>query len=127
MTRKLIVVAVSAVLVVALARTGEAKGIPQEKGVRRAYVLGDGSFQSHSKEVLAVAKSGTGSYLITMKKALANCAVTATITDDGNENGGSISTFFAGAVSPQTIGVFTFDGAGSFENRDFFLIVACTP
>jgi hypothetical protein len=47
-------------------------------------------------------------------------------TDDGNENGGSISTFFAGAVSPQTIGFFTFDGAGSFENREFFLIVACT-
>jgi len=129
MARKRIVVAVPIVLLLALglAHAGEAKSPPQEKGVYRANVLADGSFRSHSKDVLAVAKSLTGYYLITMKKAVANCAVTGSVTDDGNENGGSIEPFLADGVSPQTIGVFTFDGAGHFEDRGFFLIVACTP
>ena len=62
-----------------------------------------------------------------MKKSVANCAVTGTVSDDGNENGSSIETFLATGINAQTIGVWTFDGAGAFESRDFSLIVACTP
>lgn len=126
MKRKCLVVVIFTVLMAAnaLARTGRASGPPAEKGVHQAYVRGDGSFQTHSKDVLAVARTGSGVYRITMKKAVATCAVTATIALDGNGNG-FVATYFASAVSPQTIGVSTTNGAGSPTDRDFFLIVAC--
>jgi hypothetical protein len=64
-----------------------------------------------TKDVLAVGKTSTGVYQITMKKALDNCAVTATNSPDGNANGGSIEAYIANTVSP-TIVTYTFSGAG---------------
>jgi hypothetical protein len=130
MTSKRIVIAVSTVLLIAtalalgLAHTGQAGGTPQEKGVQHAYVLHDGTFLNHSRDVLAVTKTATGDYQITMKKAVANCAVTAQIASDGN-GFGHTEVLFASGVSPETIGVGTYSMAGDPLDRDFFLIIAC--
>jgi hypothetical protein len=107
------------------ARSADTAG--RATNVHAANVNSDGSLLGSVPAGVTSERSNTGVYLVTFTRPIAGCLISAALGgNDGNAPlGGAANTIPYTQGNPNQLVVITYNGAGAYEDRDFYVQMVC--